>query len=73
MNKQRPPLTMITNGLAWYEVPEYRCFVSGAPTTGTISWRAMNENGTMANEGGVSEAADLDLDFWDAACDAITA
>ena len=64
---------VLAGGRVWVAVQAYGCFVAGDPTTGKIVWRAMNKNGTLANEGGVSEAANLDIDFWDAACDAIAA
>ena len=75
MNKQRPPLTMIANGLTWYEVPEYRCYVSGDPSTGVICWAALDTAGNLdiAAGGFHLESSQLNINFWDAACEAITA
>lgn len=69
--RKGPPVVMIERGRIWVLLPAYGQFVSGDPTTGKISWRAQNDDGTMASEGGVSDVAATDIDFWDAACDAI--
>ncbi len=71
--KGPPPMVVIEHGRVWVELPAFGQYVSGDPKTGRFVWRVQNDDGTMGNEGGICEPEDLNVDFWDAACDALAA